>query len=485
MLAALTIFAVLGVILPIYLLLEVPWFRFDAPAILLYGGVLYTAARLAHLAYVREQRLLSLTFWLFVYVWGVLSAMLQVGADVFPWKRQHSDSEQLVTAALLLLSLLAYDAGGALARRRERRRQEPRVLLFSLRWAFAMGLLAVVTTALAIAAVGGPSVLLQPRGDVSAELWQEAGSEVALRNLLEAVLRSAPYVACLTLLFTVKKRWRELRGRDRALMATAFLAILPLALISNYPDALPRGWLGTVVLSFAFILVPWRRWTMASVIVALIGAFLFVFPYTDRNRVKSDDPRAQAELKVYLSPAWPLLAKGDYDVFVQFANGTIYVKELGYTYGENLVGAALFWVPRRWWPEKPINSGHVIGLHMHNSVINLSAPLWLEGYMAAGILGIVLLMGGYGYVTAGMEARYVRQLQLGVHWGILQVFVPFWAGYQVFFLRGPLLNSVAYSSFAILLILLLARWRSVPLLAAPVIRSRPGLTPPAPSLGTG
>lgn len=475
MIAASLLFVTLGLLLPLYLVGETPWFRIDASVGLLYFAVTYTAARLAHLAYTGERRFISLTFWLFVYVWGVLSPMLQVGTDLFPWKRQHSDDEQFFTAALLVFSLLSYDAGAVIARRRERLRASPSAWLFSLRWTFGFGAATTVTTAFAIAAVGGAAVLLRGRGDVSAELWKEAGSEVALRNLLEAVLRSAPYVASLALLFTLKERWPELSRRGRALMLGIFLALLPLALITNFPNALSRGWLGTIALSFAFLLLPWRRWTMAALIVGLVAAFVFVFPYTDRNRIRSDDPRVAIPQQAYRSPVVPLLVKGDYDVFVQFVNGRIMVRETDYTYGRNLWGSFLFWVPRRWWPEKPINSGHEIGLHMRNSVINLSAPLWLEGYLAFGILGIVLVMTGYGYITAGMEARYLTQVRLAAHWGALQLFVPFWAGYQVFFLRGPLLNSIAYSSFSVLLLLILTRWRAVrmPLPAANARREPP------------
>lgn len=456
--AAALLFFTLAIILPAYLILEIPWFRFDAAALVLYTALAYTSARLALLAYGNERRLLSLTFWLFVYTWGVLSALLQVGSDTFPWKRQHSNDEQLEAAVLLLIGLLAYDVAMAAARMRERREHRPRAMLFSLRWTFVIGIAVLAMSWLVVAAVGGPSVLLQPRGELSGDLWREAGGSVAGRNVLEALLRSAPYVACLALLFTVRRRWHELQPRDRLLMAAAFVAILPLTFITNYPNALPRGWLGTVVLSLGFLVLPWRRWTMGCIIAALIAAFVFVFPYSDRNRAKSGQAQEQATL-TYDSPAWPLITKGDYDVFVQFVNGTVYAKEVGYTYGKNLLGAALFWVPRRWWQDKPLNSGYTIGLHTKNHVVNLSAPLWAEGYLAAGTLGLLLVMAAYGYFSGVLEVRYVRQLKLDLHWGILQLVVPFWAGYQIFFLRGPLMNSVAYSSFAILLMLLLARWQ--------------------------
>lgn len=455
------IFALLGLVLPTYFVLELPWFFWDAATFILLSCLVYTSARLAVLAHDGEKRIVSLTFWLFVYAWGTLAPFLQVGADVFPWKRRHTEGEQLLAAAMMVVALLAYDAGGWLARRRAQR-ERPQAMPFSLQRVFAIGLVAVVTTSIAIAAVGGPAVLLQPRGDTSAALWQETGNEVASRNLVEAVLRGGPYVAFVALLFSIQRRWRELKPRGRLLLALAFAAVLPLMLIANYPDALTRGWLGTVALSIAFLLVPWRRWTMALLIAALVCAFVLVFPYSDRNRVKSEEAKTRVQT-VYSSAAGPLIVKGDYDVFVQLVNATIYVEDRGYTWGGNLAAAFLFWVPRKWWPGKPLNTGFELGLHMQNPVLNLSAPLWVEGFLAFGGAGVLGVMLAYGFITRGLEERYLRQRQLGAHWGLLQIVAPFWAGYQVFFMRGPLLNSIAYSSFAVFLFLILAGWRRVPL----------------------
>lgn len=459
---AVLLFICLGFVLPLFLIGDSPNFRVDGSTTLLFGALVYASARLARLAYQGDRKLLTLTFWLFSYVWGLLSALLQVGTDTFPWSRRHTDDEQFLAVVLLLVALASFEIGSFLAARQEHGFRRTHAWLFSLKFTFFFGLAAVAVGVTAIMAFGGPAALLQSRAEVSAMFWREGGS-TALRNMLEILLRSAPYVACLVLLFSLQRRWRELKPRDRALMLGAFLLILPVTFITNYPGALPRGWLGAVALSFVFLLVPWRRWTMAGLITALMFAFVFVFPYLDGNRARTTDPTAAV---YYRNPATPLLKKGDYDVFVQFINASVYVRDVDYMYGRNLLGSVLFWVPRSWWPEKPLSSGSTVGLHVGNPVTNLSSPLWAEGYLALGVLGVMALMGGYGYLVGRLDARYVRQARLGIEWGVLRIFVPFWAGYQIFFLRGPLMHTFAYAAFTILLFLMLARWKSYPIGAA-------------------
>jgi len=65
------------------------------------------------------------------------------------------------------------------------------------------------------------------------------------------------------------------------------------------------------------------------------------------------------------------------------------------TYGRQLVGALLFFVPRSIWPNKPVGSGHFVAENMLMTrysfwFTNISMPFPGEGYINFGILGIIL-----------------------------------------------------------------------------------------------
>jgi hypothetical protein len=487
---ALFTFVTLAFVLPWYLLNDLWRFDWSGSALILYGLIVYCSFRLAQLTRSGDFRPITLTFWLFMYVWGALSAFLQTGIKSFPWGRMLSDADLLTTAVLLVLTAVAFDAGVGLGRLLQHRRRTGHALIMSPRWIFGFTLAAVASTTGAIMAVGGPMVLLRGRGDVSWHLWQETEGTTSIRLILDACLRDPPFVASFALLYVLVNRWNEFSPRSKLLFGSAFALILPLNFIANYPDALARWWLGTILLGHAFLLMPWRRWSVQAVIFGLIAAFVFIFPYTDRNRtLERNAAFVSSERQNYWSPVVPLIWKGDYDVFVQFASSVEYVRDNDYMYGRNFLGALLFWFPRQWWPDKPVNSGYIVAEYVQAPIQNLSAPFWAEAYLAFGAIGIVLILGGYGAVVGAMEFRAGEQRRVHLRWTLLSVIVPFWGAYQVFLMRGALINGVAFAAFNLFLFLVLTRWRPIRFERAlpegrrpPPVAGRPGeLQRPAPA----
>jgi hypothetical protein len=229
------------------------------------------------------------------------------------------------------------------------------------------------------------------------------------------------------------------------------ILLLVLNLIVSNPISSARFWTGTVILSTIFIIVNWKSYTNFLLINFFILGFIVLFPYTDAYR-RSTDNTINVELQedVILSN---LTGNGDYDAYQMILNTVKYAQSSDITYGRQLMGAALFWVPRQYWEDKPVGSGQYVAEGLRYRYTNLSCPLWAEAYINFGMIGVILTFLVYGIVKEKLQSIYdnIRhQTEKVKNINYLTVIVPFLAAYQFFALRGSLINVFAYSSVFLL-----------------------------------
>lgn len=156
----------------------------------------------------------------------------------------------------------------------------------------------------------------------------------------------------------------------------------------------------------------------------------------------------------------PLVTK-DYDQMVMFANTISWVDTRGHTYGRQLTGSALFFVPRAVWSGKPEDTGVRVGQWMGLRMTNLSAPLWTEFWVDLGPAGMVGGMALIGYAAARTDRRYALAVtRAGPGSGsVLAIAAPLIAGYTFILLRGPLLQAVGKLAIAALCLMLITTFR--------------------------
>jgi hypothetical protein len=154
-------------------------------------------------------------------------------------------------------------------------------------------------------------------------------------------------------------------------------------------------------------------------------------------------------------------------MFAQVHTAVEYVDRDGHRFGRQLLGSALFLVPRTLWTGKPVDTGDL----MHDAVgyptrLNQSSPLWTEFYVDGGFLLVILGFLGYGWISARLQRRLDEQhpFSLGA------VLVPILAGYQLYVLRGSLLGATP--RLAVLLGLVFLTTSTVG--ARTAVPSRPG-----------
>ncbi|MEL5959244.1 hypothetical protein AADR41_31565 [Streptomyces sp. CLV115] len=421
----------------------------------------YAGIRLATMVLSTRRRLLQGVFWMFVYIaMGVAPfAQAVIGQTPTPMVGPRSD---LVTAvALILVGCAAFDLGTLLASRRPLRRRVTarsggRPAVAHRGRLGLLVLLAFAASGYYILKVGGPAVFFTSRQEISASV---AGSGVGAdgSNVGSAFLKGFGTVpALLALLFFTRRLVTSRAARRSASAVLVWAGLLVLNVIVNNPVSNARYWFLTVLVSLLFTAFPSSAAMYRSVLAMGVVGALVLFPYADRFRYDSAGYRP-----VESSSVFEPLATKDYDQTVMFANTITWVDTRGHTYGRQLAGSALFFVPRSVWNGKPEDTGVRVGQWMGMKMTNLSSPLWTELWVDFGAPGMVGAFALIGYAAARTDRRYARAVsRAGPGPGsVLAVTAPLVAGYTFILLRGPLLQSAGKLAVAALCLLLVTSFR--------------------------
>jgi hypothetical protein len=221
----------------------------------------------------------------------------------------------------------------------------------------------------------------------------------------------------------------------------------------NNPVSNPRFWFLTVALSTLFVALPGRMWVVRAALVGGIAAALVVFPVSDKFRYEPAQARVLQSHSVFET-----VATKDYDQMPMFANAVSYAQQgPGHTFGRQTAGALLFWVPRTMWADKPVDTGTLVGRWVGATNVNLSAPIWMELWLDAGLAGMLVVLLLLGFASARLDDWYDRVIRhrspastIGI------VAVPLLAGYEFILLRGSLLQAMGRLSVAALCLVMLA-----------------------------
>ncbi|WP_392667869.1 hypothetical protein [Streptomyces sp. LN785] len=421
----------------------------------------YAGARLATMILSTRRRLLQGVFWMFVYIaMGVAPfAQLVIGQTPTPMVGPRSD---LVTAiSLILVGCAAFDLGALLASRRPLRRRASARSGGGPATAHRVRLRLLVLIAFAasgyyILKLGGPAIFFTSRQEISASV---AVSSVASSesNVGSAFLKGFGTVpALLALLFYTRRLVTSRLARRSPSTVLVWLALALVNIIVNNPISNARYWFLTVLVSLLFTAFPSSAAMYRSVLAMGVVGALVLFPYADRFRYDDSGYRP-----VQSSSVFEPLATKDYDQTVMFANTISWVDTRDHTYGRQLAGSALFFVPRAVWSGKPEDTGVRVGQWMGMNMTNLSAPLWTELWVDFGAPGMVGGLALIGYAAARTDRRYAPAVSRhGAGPGsVLAIAVPLIAGYTFILLRGPLLQSVGKLAIGALCLVLITSFR--------------------------
>ncbi|WP_336650084.1 hypothetical protein [Kocuria rosea] len=395
----------------------------------------------------RERQLFAMVLWLFTYLFMGLAPYAQYRLDAKLSTIPYIDGDLYPAAGILVLVCsAAVGIGAFLANRTRTPTRALRPTTVNRRRADVLTMAALGLFAYYGNATGfGSFLLTRTEQSLAGSVWGDS----ATGALLGGAMRMGLLVAFLAQM-ALRQQAKAAGRRPRLLPALVIGAVL---LFAVNPIGSARYTFGTVALAMLAALGAYatmhRFRAMAA--LALLG-MLFVFPLADVFRHTRD---AAIEVEGPVTA----LTSGDFDAFSQLTNTFDYVGEQGITYGGQLLGVLLLWVPRSLWQAKPEDTGIVLAEHMGYQFTNLSAPLWAELLINFGIVGAVLGMGYIGYLFRRWDARTELHLR---HYPMPPVMVSAVAFYLLILLRGSLLAVSANLLVIIVLALFVTRKTGLP-----------------------
>jgi hypothetical protein len=118
---------------------------------------------------------------------------------------------------------------------------------------------------------------------------------------------------------------------------------------------------------------------------SLTAGVFTVFEFLDKFRYFSYESNKSFDFKINFN----FLKKGHFDAYENFVRAI----EIDFiTYGDQLQGALLFFVPRFLWKDKPIGSGAALAEKSNYNFGGISMPFIGEGYVNFGTIGSFLFM---------------------------------------------------------------------------------------------
>jgi len=248
------------------------------------------------------------------------------------------------------------------------------------------------------------------------------------------ILTNLPRVASLCALLVVADR---ARATNSAFMIILTIPLSILALAANNPLTIARfqlfGAAFIVLFAWKLLATQSRKVLFAA---ALLGGQFVALPLMDSLA------RGEEGTEFSFRPLEYLAEHGDFDGLQSTLNTYILVDLKGFSYGRQLLGAILTFVPRNLWPSKPYATGQTAAEALGFPFTNLSAPLPAEIYVDFGIFGLIILSFALGCGVRRLDFGAQRAALTGapmttrlLYGGVI--------GYATILCRGALLAVAA------------------------------------------
>lgn len=420
----------------------------DADFLIRYLVVLYAAYRVSVILWKDRLRPVAGVFWMFVYIClGVVPlAQLSTGASTI-LAVQVDDAILHATTAITLLGCLTFDLAYHLKLFSTAGQSFPVRMLRSMDTLRIFALIAVIGGLAYVAQVGGISVFFTSRQEASQALDQVSPDS---GQAVRAIVSAFGSVTCLVGLIFYIHALRVIRSSLNLLDASFIMALVALNVVVNNPVSNSRYWTLAVLFGLLMPLIASRKSFFNAAIVGGIVAAIFLFPLSDITRRP-----AGVSGVLQADSVWHMISTKDYDQFSMLANTLGFTRDEGFTWGNQFLGAVLFWVPRVLWPTKPLDSGVEVGMWMSSVNVNLSSPLWAEAWINFGVAGVVVAFAGLGLLSRRLDSGFGGgALSLG---SVGYLGVSIFSGYMFILLRGSLLQSMGRLMILALAIAFLSR----------------------------
>ncbi len=413
---------------------------------------------------------MAMMHWIFCYLFFFLAGFLQYAHGTFPWSAAPGDNAVILANLLLTVWTFLFSATCRERRSAKSWRWEKIEIPLTDRFIHVCTALSLLILAYGLVKAG-PSALLSRASYYL--LYDGMGQMGTL--LLGTILQSA---TCLSLAFAIlryKQTKRRLLWVDMALCAVAVFFICS-------PTGLARYKAATVYIGLLLLVLPMLSRGKKFTYLFLLGMTV-AWPVLNVFRLVTVQGFTWSMVTSLMNSLGEEFLTANYDAYSMLPVAIEYMGSFGITYGLQLVGAFLFFVPRALWPNKPVGTGCMMFTDLGYSFTNVSAPLPMEGLLNFGYPGVILFALIFGWLFHRLDDHYWRQRETSPQQNtLLSVLYPFMLSPVFFLCRGDMLNSFSFIigfTAVYLALVILAKWMArekqpLPVIAVMLRRGRKG-----------
>ena len=394
---------------------------------------------LALLVYEGNKRRFSLVYMhlLFCYVFFYVVAFIQYKSDRYPWGRFFENDVIFCTNIILLIWTLFFCLGYGYQCMFGRLKEQRNIgeYNFNKKKATVCLIISLALIAFRFYDLGFLAVFTRSESN---------SVGVITGGLAGPIYTLFSFMSIYTVFFTMLYCWFGYRNGDKFAKRMFIIAILTL-LIGYPPTGIPRFLVAVIYGGFFLIISHSFKKCFKLIFTSL---FLFVFPLLDvfRNGTVDDAIMEMGNVlrNLFSWNYFDIFYLGHYDAYTILCDIYNYVSIEGITWGRQLLGVVLFFVPRALWGDKPTGTGNFIANQLNYPFDNVSCALPGEVYINFGIIGIVFVAYFVGYLLSYIDNFFWNfYTKDKIHTGV-GVIYPCLIFFVFFVSRGDLMSSVAF-----------------------------------------
>lgn len=353
----------------------------------------------------------------FVLIFLFLAPLHQYVTRSFPWRWNLNENVIIIGNILIIVWLLIYLITYSMVPSAKRAGD----LLPQGKKLITIGFfLTIISLLITVYSVGGIS-----------NLFSRTGADIPTLQSISLILSTSvrPFpVLFFSYLYIISREKKVAKGL-KALLIIVFIIVL----ITNFPTAVSRYHAAAVYIGLILL---FYKEKISFDILFLIG-IVIIFPTLDLFR-----RTAFGEVFTNLEFQIIELSSGHFDAYSMLMRTIEVVIINGPTYGYQLLGALLFFIPRSIWTTKPVGSGAYVGEALGLEFLNISSPLIAEVLINFGFVFFIIGPFLLAILNKKVDTRYWNFSEPQRYISIYFIFI---IGFFFFILRGDLLSSFAYT----------------------------------------
>lgn len=367
---------------------------------------------------------------LFMFLFMFLSPMIQYVTNKFPWWDIHLITDEAIIQAnvTILIFLVTYQLSYSLKSKHTNKTAKNNFInridvVFNILFLFS-----IISSSFIILNVGFYNLFSRATYIIDI-------NSSSLSLIVSNSMRAIPVIYVAINLVYLKKNRSVFRKLP------FFIGVF-LMLLVNFPTSTARFWMASVYLGL-FIIIIGRSKNPHFLKFILLFGMTIIFPVI--NIFRRNTWQEAIILGIDIPRITELFTYGDFDSYSMLTRALLYTDTNGITWGKQLLGNLLFFVPRSIWPSKPIGSGVMIASDLGWKFTNVSCPFVGEGYINFGLVGVILFAIVLGKLSKVADYKYSYSIENNIkNINFVDLYYPFTLGFIFFIMRGDLLSSLSF-----------------------------------------